>query len=32
MNYGYKRVSSIDQNTDRQLEGEQIDKVFIDKC
>ena len=28
---GYKRVSSIDQNEARQLEGEELDKVFIDK-
>lgn len=31
-NLGYIRVSSIDQNIDRQLEGLKIDKVFIDKC
>ena len=29
---GYLRVSSIDQNTDRQLEGLTLDKVFIDKA
>ena len=28
---GYKRVSSIDQNTDRQLEGVETDKQFVDK-
>ena len=28
---GYIRVSSLDQNTDRQLEGLTLDKVFIDK-
>lgn len=28
---GYKRVSSIDQNTERQLDGEQLDRVFEDK-
>ena len=28
---GYKRVSSIDQNEARQLEGLELDKVFIDK-
>lgn len=28
---GYKRVSTIDQNLDRQLEGIKLDKVFIDK-
>ncbi len=29
---GYIRVSSIDQNTDRQLEGIQLDKIFTDKA
>jgi DNA invertase Pin-like site-specific DNA recombinase len=29
---GYIRVSSIDQNTDRQLEGQEVDKVFTDKA
>lgn len=29
---GYIRISSIDQNTDRQLEGIQLDRVFIDKA
>jgi len=29
---GYKRVSSIDQNEARQLEGKKLDKVFIDKA
>ena len=29
---GYIRVSSVDQNTDRQLEGVALDKVFEDKC
>lgn len=28
---GYKRVSSIDQNEDRQLDGIALDKVYIDK-
>lgn len=28
---GYKRVSTTDQNTDRQLEGVKIDKLFEDK-
>lgn len=28
---GYVRVSSVDQNTDRQLDGVQLDKVFTDK-
>jgi DNA invertase Pin-like site-specific DNA recombinase len=29
---GYIRVSSIDQNTDRQLEGLTLDQTFTDKC
>jgi DNA invertase Pin-like site-specific DNA recombinase len=29
---GYIRVSSIDQNTARQLEGRKLDKVFTDKA
>ncbi|SFC62130.1 recombinase family protein [Collimonas sp. OK412] len=29
---GYVRVSSLDQNTDRQLDGIALDKVFTDKC
>jgi DNA invertase Pin-like site-specific DNA recombinase len=29
---GYVRVSSVDQNTDRQLEGVALDKKFIDKA
>ena len=29
---GYVRVSSIDQNTDRQLEGIKLDKIFLDKA
>jgi len=29
---GYIRVSSIDQNTDRQLDGVALDKVFTDKA
>jgi DNA invertase Pin-like site-specific DNA recombinase len=29
---GYIRVSSIDQNTDRQLEGQDLDKIFTDKA
>ncbi|MGC8466533.1 MAG: recombinase family protein [Acidimicrobiales bacterium] len=28
---GYKRVSSVEQNPDRQLEGMTLDRVFIDK-
>lgn len=29
---GYQRVSTVDQNTARQLDGVQLDKVFIDKA
>ncbi len=29
---GYVRVSSIDQNTERQLESHELDQVFTDKC
>ena len=29
---GYVRVSSIDQNTVRQLDGVQLDRVFTDKA
>ena len=29
---GYIRVSSSDQNTTRQLEGVELDRVFEDKC
>lgn len=29
---GYVRVSTLDQNTDRQLEGLALDKVFTDKA
>ena len=29
---GYVRVSSVDQNTIRQLDGVQLDKVFTDKA
>src|SRR3984893_17548282 len=29
---GYIRVSSIDQNTERQLDGVQLDKTFTDKA
>ncbi|MBC6758898.1 MULTISPECIES: recombinase family protein [unclassified Corynebacterium] len=29
---GYKRVSAVDQNTDRQLEGVELDRVFEDKA
>ena len=31
-NIGYIRVSSIDQNTARQLEGVPLDKTFTDTC
>lgn len=29
---GYTRVSSVDQNLDRQLKDMEVDKVFEDKC
>ena len=29
---GYIRVSSVDQNTERQLLNIELDKVFTDKC
>ena len=29
---GYIRVSSVDQNTERQVEGVELDKVFKDKA
>jgi len=29
---GYIRVSSVDQNTDRQLDGMELDKTFTDKA
>lgn len=29
---GYIRVSTIEQNTERQLENVQLDKIFTDKC
>jgi DNA invertase Pin-like site-specific DNA recombinase len=29
---GYIRVSALDQNTDRQLDGLTLDKTFTDKC
>lgn len=31
MNVGYIRVSSVDQNTERQLDGVELDKVFEEK-
>jgi DNA invertase Pin-like site-specific DNA recombinase len=32
MKLGYIRVSTIEQNTARQLDGRELDKVFEDKC
>lgn len=32
MRIGYQRVSTMDQNTDRQLEGVEVDKTFTDKA
>lgn len=32
MRIGYKRVSTVDQNTARQLEGVEVDKLFQDKA
>lgn len=29
---GYIRVSTVEQNTTRQLEGLELDKIFTDKC
>lgn len=29
---GYVRVSTVDQNTERQLDGVELDRVFIDKA
>ena len=29
---GYIRVSTVDQNTNRQLDGISLDKIFTDKC
>lgn len=29
---GYVRVSSVDQNIERQLEGIEVDRVFVDKA
>lgn len=31
MDFGYKRVSTIDQSTERQLEGIKLDRIFEDK-
>jgi DNA invertase Pin-like site-specific DNA recombinase len=30
--FGYVRVSSLDQNTIRQLDSEQLDRIFIDRA
>lgn len=30
--FGYIRVSSVDQNESRQLEGVEVQKTFIDRC
>jgi len=32
MKLGYKRVSSVEQNTARQLDGIEVDKIYEDKC
>ena len=32
MDVGYVRISSVDQNTARQLDGVQLGKVYTDKC
>ena len=32
MRLGYKRVSTIEQNTARQLDDIEVDKVYEDKC
>ena len=29
---GYIRVSTLDQNTERQLDGQELDKIFTDKA
>ena len=29
---GYRRVSTLDQNTERQLEGVKLDKAYTDKA
>lgn len=29
---GYRRVSAVDQNTDRQLDGVSLDKIFTDRA
>ncbi|MEE9119429.1 MAG: recombinase family protein [Calditrichia bacterium] len=32
INLGYKRVSTVTQKTIRQLEGIELDKIFVDTC
>lgn len=32
MRFGYQRVSTIDQNTERQLDGVAVDRMYTDKC
>ena len=32
MRLGYKRVSTIEQNTARQLDGIEVDKIYEDRC
>ncbi|MEQ0925379.1 recombinase family protein, partial [Acinetobacter schindleri] len=29
---GYVRVSSVEQNTGRQLEGIEVDRIFVDRA
>ncbi|MFX8410502.1 recombinase family protein, partial [Acinetobacter baumannii] len=29
---GYVRVSSVEQNTGRQLEGTEVDRIFVDRA
>lgn len=31
-NIGYVRVSAVDQNIDRQLDGIELDKTYVDRC
>lgn len=32
MRFGYQRVSTIDQNTERQLDGVAVDRMYTDKA
>ncbi|EFC78988.1 site-specific recombinase [Parafrankia sp. EUN1f] len=32
MRVGYVRVSSVDQNTVRQLDGVEVERMFVDKA